>query len=250
MRDILIRLFRLSVQIRNPVTRLESSKAQQFQLVYDNIDIFKVFEHYDYDLVRSVFLDYEKVRLRDGLTAFNGLSLTANILHWHLPDDCRVCKNYSSMSVDQEHPQLSNVPEHYLVRRIAAANVRRRRQFAYWKYRKQKLLQRTEDEATSLPTASDRQSEMKMPEADLHTPQVVQPQSVTTATQLPQSLHTLDETMSSISVSEYSPAAQSTSDDFVSFPEPPLCPTDEQFFECPYCFIPCARRTLDSKAWK
>lgn len=55
VQDIVNRLFRVSVQIRNPITRLESSRAQRFQLLYDDVDLFTAFEHYDLDFVRSFF---------------------------------------------------------------------------------------------------------------------------------------------------------------------------------------------------
>lgn len=245
VQDIVNRLSRVSVQIRNPITRLESSKAQRFQLLDGDVNLFTVFEHYDLDFVRSVFLHYEKARLHHGLSASSGIDSTASQTAWHPPAKCQLCDQYSSHRVEHEHPQLAQLSEHYLVRRIAHANVKRRRQFAYWKHHQLKLLQHTEYHTSRLPTTSKAQA------ARLEAPNsVLQPPSVTTASQLYPLFLTTYDAMSTISVSEYSPTGHSSSDEFVELPEPPTCSPNNQFFECSYCFTTCARKTLEEKAWK
>jgi hypothetical protein len=245
VQDIVNRLFRVSVQIRNPITRLESSKAQRFQLLHGDVNLFTVFEHYDLDFVRSVFLHYEKARLQDRLSASSGMDSTASQTAWHPLAKCKLCDQYSSHIVEHEHPQLSQLSEHYLVRRVARANVKRRQQFAYWKHHNLKLLQQTEYHSSHLPTTSNAQV------AGLEAPKIVlQPSSVTTASQLHPLLRTTNDTMSAISVSEYSPVGHNSSDELVILPKPPTCDTNDQFFECPYCFTTCARKTLEEKAWK
>ncbi|KAL7785282.1 hypothetical protein V8C37DRAFT_405904 [Trichoderma ceciliae] len=62
IKDPIDRLYKLAVWTRNPATRLPSSKARHFQQIDEksNVDLFKSFNAFDYDYVRSVFGEYEK----------------------------------------------------------------------------------------------------------------------------------------------------------------------------------------------
>ncbi|KAK4075683.1 hypothetical protein Trihar35433_2243 [Trichoderma harzianum] len=62
IKDPIDRLYKMAVWIRNPATRITSTKARNLQQVDEetNVDLFKSFENFDYDHVSSLFLEYEK----------------------------------------------------------------------------------------------------------------------------------------------------------------------------------------------
>ncbi|KAL9615830.1 MAG: hypothetical protein Q9160_009228 [Pyrenula sp. 1 TL-2023] len=94
--DVIDRLFKLSAKIRDPSTRLASSKAQSYQSVDQdtNVDLMYTFEHYDYDYVASMFHDYykksppaiDKAHVGALSTQVNEAGL------WHHKNNCSLCK--------------------------------------------------------------------------------------------------------------------------------------------------------------
>lgn len=62
IRDPIDRLFKVSIRIRNPSTRLRSSKAIRYQQVDEEagVDFLQAVQRFDYDYVSSLFLQYRK----------------------------------------------------------------------------------------------------------------------------------------------------------------------------------------------
>jgi len=131
VRDPIDRLYKVSTKIRNPSSRLGSSKAANHQQIDEEtgVDFLRAVEQADYDHIRSLFLQYQKARAlqeRDTVEPTNDATEGEDdgdgvwepirtVLFWH-------------RAVDS-----------FLIRRIARANVRRRQQFAYRKMHREKL---------------------------------------------------------------------------------------------------------------
>lgn len=252
IKDPIDRLYKLAVWIRNPATRLASSKARKFKQIdpESNMDLFECYENYDYDYVSSLFLEYEK--------------------HKAMQEDTVVeCKDKGSIGGDGEaddndhvwepirgvlelhKKKQSNGTEFYLVRRIARANGRRRQQFAYWEKHKDKL----REHASSFVEAPARQLTGNEDFINGQTGEAKTPLSVTTATQLRLTQAAGQEILEKegvlrLDVSEYAPSAWNPSKDTVSFPLPPKISTTDNFFECPYCFTICPISLLSDRAWR
>jgi hypothetical protein len=219
-------------------------------LFYDNVDLFAAVEHYDLDFVRSAFLEYAISTLRQGLDPHQGYQHPPHPVSWHPSSGCGICNQEDAQHRAHEHAKLADLHEHYLVRRIAQANVRRRQQFAYWKHRKSKRLRHTERESNLGQVSGPTRLELDLSGGITQGPAVFQSHSVTTATHLHPSLHTIDDITSAVSVSEYIPSKNTSDTEIILFPEAPQVPENDQYFDCPFCHITCARKTLKDRAWK
>ncbi|KKO99636.1 hypothetical protein THAR02_08255 [Trichoderma harzianum] len=248
IKDPIDRLYKMAVWIRNPATRITSTKARNLQQVDEetNVDLFKSFEKFDYEHISSLFLEYEKNKAIQENPIANPHNTVGNdeaLFGDQVWEPIRKTLELNRM-------QISNGDESYLVRRIARANGLRRQQFAYWKKHKNKLREHAavvvEVPAHNMPTTNhiiqleDRNKKAKAP------------LTVTTATQLRLS-HGIGqelekENVMTFAVSEYAPSAWNPSKDIVSFPSPPKASPDD-FFECPYCYTICPASILSEKAW-
>lgn len=218
IKDVIDRLFRLAIKLRSPETRLRSSRAQNFQILDDGVDLFKCFGEFEYDFVSSLFQHYRK-----------GPKLANLAEHTASPD------GNSKLHHDDGSFR-------YLIERIALANVARRRQFAYWKHHRLKLEKHTEVAiaARKVPKVSILPAPVNLAPA----------MTISTATQLLNPTRHFDDLVSMASVSEYMPSSTGEHGDVVIFPPPPHVAAESKFFECPYCFTTCAKKTSKVKAWQ
>ncbi|RYP59450.1 hypothetical protein DL770_010187 [Monosporascus sp. CRB-9-2] len=255
VKDPIDRLFKLSIWIRNPATRLASLKAQNFQQIDEetNVNLLDVFEAYDHDHISSLFLQYKKhAALQENPT----VPPVEEEENRHDEDEEGENSDHVWEPVRtvllQHKNNIANDTESFLVRRIAQANVRRRQQFAYWRKHRDKLRQHTAAVTEQVPTSSLVQGPVQTStgvKVDCGAPPAeALVQSVTTASRL--NLPQMEKTMSTVSVSEYAPSARQPSKDVADFPPPPRIPLTEKFFECPYCFTLCSTALLAEKAWK
>ncbi|KAL7915417.1 hypothetical protein GGI35DRAFT_436809 [Trichoderma velutinum] len=251
IKDPIDRLYKMAVWIRNPATRMPSTKARNVQQVDEQtkVDLFKSFESFDYDHVSSLFLEYEKNKaLQENPTAHPHDAVS----DYEAFDEEQVWEPIRK-TLELNRMKISNGNESYLVRRIARANGLRRQQFAYWKKHRDKLREHAtvtvEVPTHNLPTTS----QMIQSEDDKNEKFRV-PLSVTTATQLRFSYGSgkelENENAMALAVSEYTPSAWNPSKDIVSFPLPPKASTTDGFFECPYCYTICPASILSEKAWR
>lgn len=248
VRDPIDRLYKLSTRIRNPSSRLGSSKALQHQQIDEDsgINLFQAVEKFEYDYISSVFLQYQKSK---ALEEYQTVKPPEDKVGEDKADN--VWEPIRTV-LSQYQTDLLNGTESFLVRRIARANVRRRQQFAYWKKHRDKLTHHMKTftqhveahkEITPNPIAEKQANKISIP-------MLAPAQSVTTASRLiiPQ-LDGRDD-RSTISVSEYAPSAWRPSKEVVGFPAPPKRRPSIKFFECPYCFVVCSTELLADKAWK
>ncbi|KAL8676089.1 MAG: hypothetical protein Q9186_007357 [Xanthomendoza sp. 1 TL-2023] len=207
---IIDRLYQLSFKIRNPVTRLGFSKAQNYQEIDKDtgLDLIPVIADFDRQHVEHVFLQLQK------------------------------------------RNSTEDVRKHYLVKRLAKANTRRRQQFKYWRARRVKI------QASSEPAKDSnfliRSSNVLGTEQQqlLETPMPGQPapSMPSTATRLDPAIVNLDDTTSIISTSTYAKLTKGPAHD-LEIPQLPKKLRGKKEFECPYCHVLCSGRLGSPRLW-
>ena len=250
VRDPIDRLYKVSTKIRNPSSRLGSSRAVNYQQIDEEtgVDFLRAIEQTDHDHIRSLFLQYQKAR---ALQECDTVEPPKNLVGGE--DDDGVWEPIRTVLAQHR------AADSFLIGRIARANVRRRQHFAYRKMHREKLAHHAR---ASISTQSGLTSGIEnpshpsfdrhvsndsfIPQAELAPPAA----SVTTATKLNLSRLELGENQSTFTVSEYAPSTWQPARDAVAFPPPPTTQSGEKFFECPYCFTLCPRGALAAKAWK
>ncbi|TFA98892.1 hypothetical protein CCMA1212_009358 [Trichoderma ghanense] len=249
VKDPIDRLYKMAVWIRNPATRMPSSKARNFQQIDQEtkVDLFKAFEAFDYDYISSIFLQYEKNKALQENPAAKYEEEVGDI------DDQDQVWEPVRTTLKLNKLRIATGTESYLVRRIAQANGRRRQQFAYWRSHKDKFRAHS-FVVVDAPTHKLPNAGHQMQGGDT-TVSAKAPLTVTTATQLRPLSGDAKEVFEKANVldhavSEYAPSAWEPSKDIVSFPLPPQVASTEQFFECPYCFTICPVSILSEKAWR
>ena len=254
VRDPIDRLFKLAVWIRNPSCRITSSKVLRYRLLdpETGVDILDVFKEFDYDYVSSMFLEFRKSKARADHPTTEPSS--------DHPDDNQSEQIWEPIQtvLSQYKYERSTGTESFLIHRIAWANTRRRRQFAYWKNHRDKLNRYTEtaiqqveggrNSETLLPTAA---AAVQFLTNDTPNPVIAVAQSITTASRLniPQSSSWNDQATNA-SVSEYAASDWQPGKEKLGFPESPKHLSDGKFFECPYCFTICSSALLSERAWR
>jgi ankyrin repeat protein len=145
---------------------------------------------------------------------------------------------------------------HYLVSRLARANVTRRQQFGHWSKHRSKLgaprVAKTPGlQAAKLPAVFQEQETAS--QANLRTAAVTLTEKAlsrpSTATRVPDERLDLDETASMVSTSTYAIDIAGTGQVEAQIPPLPRSARLKKELECPYCFILCSRRVTESKAW-
>ena len=257
VKDSIDRLFKISIWIRNPTTRLPSSKARHYQKIdkETNVNLLEVFEKYDHEHASSLFLQYKKEAALQQDPTIPPAEEEENRCNKNEENGRgdRVWEPIQTVLL-QHKSNIDNGTEAFLVRRIARANVCRRQQFAYWRKHRDKLYQHTTAIMGSAPIGGHIQNTAyigKETGANIDPAVAEGPaQSVTTASRLNLLQVPMDKSISALSVSEYMSLAWQPSKDVVDFPPPPRTPRNEKFFECPCCFTLCSTTLLAEKAWK
>lgn len=142
---------------------------------------------------------------------------------------------------------------HFLIQRLATANIHRRQQFKYWEERKAKYEYYHHAAVTQL--VGENLAKANLPTMDLPNESLsnfcleadIQPSEPSTATHLDAAR--LRDTVSEVST-DISFAVADNTPEPLKIPAPPNIATDKPEFECPYCFTMCARTTLRSQEWR
>lgn len=232
--DIIDRLYRLATKIRNPATRLASSKAATFKNVNPEtgVDLMVRFVEIDHRHIEELFWEYRAVDIKE-------------------PEQVNEERR------DQEHrPRSLGEEEHKLISRLAKANTYRRQQFGYWSRHRAKNARET---AKALEAVDDvaikKASQLKsLPGIGAMTvapssSKVLSRPSTATWLQNPAAI-SLDDTTSVMSTRSVAPQARSVHDEQVEIPEPPASLRDAKHFSCPYCFTFCSKSLLERKPWR
>lgn len=277
IRDVIDHLFKLSTKIRNPSMRAISSKARTYRFIDQDsgVDLVKVFEHYDYDHACSIFQQYYQNALNSEqgrrISEFWPTENTPENEVWHSSSGCAQCMVRSSIQIapcdsPPEHENQHSEPNsnydirtHYLIRRLAKANLQRRQRFMYWEeHHKRK------ESHTAAALAPRRQPQYHLPGGAIDDPVVNfgspkehgvrgnlgHADSVTTATQLSPAAITTFGAHSTYTISEYAPSNYNTEREAYDFPSPPKVDPGVKSFQCPYCFAICPAEMLSERAWR
>ncbi|KAK6336230.1 hypothetical protein TWF696_001793 [Orbilia brochopaga] len=247
IRDPIDRLYKLSSWIRHPSYRVPSAKMLAYQQIDPQTgkDLLEVVEDYDLDYIRSIFLDYRRLKEQS-----------------ENPERCpkrvkdEVAFDISTNERELREARLLDGYE-YLIRRLARANVRRRQQFAYWKRHREKLVLHADAaeldaSAQQLPACNPEKLASVIPalkETLGNNGEMAL--SVTTATRLNIARHLpiLDD-RSTVSVSVYAPSNWKPGNEALDFPPPPKNPNKERFIECHCCFTTCPKAIAEVNAWR
>ena len=210
---IIDRLYRLAFKIRNPATRSGFTKAQNYREIDKETGV---------DLI-------------DVLAAFDLQHVEQVFLG------------------SQQHLSSDDVKEHFLVKRLAKANTRRRQQFRHWKVHRIRVEAhsvtkgRDFNPVKALLKATDtKESPLLEVKPALGQPA---PSMPSTATRVDSSNINLDETTSILSSSTYARLSADTNAEVV-IPQLPKHIRREREFECPYCHMLCSGRTGRTQSWK
>ncbi|KAF5005062.1 hypothetical protein FDECE_8478 [Fusarium decemcellulare] len=223
---ILSDLFKLSLRIRNPTTRLTPQPVRK-ALLYremvqtddgDELDILECYSNFDRAHVKDVFRQFR------GMDDLEG------------PDD-------------------------YLLERWTKSITNRRRIFAYWRKHAKKLAKETGQEQAAV---KGPEPFLNLPERTHPKPgerpvlSIADPQtrlSVTERTGLSGTEATeynlkLDEEIDSESTISYATTAYGLDGSTAELPQAPLVQPGQSEFTCPYCWITCPARHAKGKYWR
>lgn len=230
--DIIDRLYKLAIKIRNPKTRLATSKAVTFKKVDEDtgIDLIQEFMWADTRHIQELFWDHRRVDIEDP---------------GRLEEERR----------DRERrPRELIEADDQIISRLVRANIRRRQQFGYWRRHRSKNAQET---ARILKT-SNRPVEKSYASRLLseHAPSISEQHSKvfsrpSTATHLhtPATINFSDDA-STMSVRTLIPNARNIQDEQTDVPQPASSLKGTKHFQCPYCFTLCSQSTLKDEAWR
>ena len=209
---IIDRLYRLAFKIRNPATRSGFTKAQKLQEIDQETGV---------DLIEV-------------LAAFDRQHVEQVFL--------RLQKELSTEDVE----------EHFLVKRLAKANTRRRQQFKQWRSHRIKV----ESSSRQIRKSDPLILSSKVPETEGRQLLEVRsaygqpaPSMPSTATRVDPKNVNLDETISIISTSTYARLSKE-SESAIEIPQLPKHIRQKKEFECPYCHVLCSGRTAGEQLWK
>lgn len=134
VRDPIDRLFKLSTRIRNPSSRLHSSKSNRHrQFDPDSgVDRLQAVVQLDHDYVNSVFLQYHKSRVLKTISPTEPAIIDSDSQGTDFEGQDNVWEPIRSI-IAQHQTNSLNAANAFLIQRIAQANTRLRKQFAYWK---------------------------------------------------------------------------------------------------------------------
>lgn len=234
--DVINRLFTLSTRIRDPTTRLISSRAREFRNVDEDsgLDLVKAYRHWDYCHVQAVFASHAlrapDEQFEDALDVYTSQEAKEEIW-WHSTENCNLCRSRqavhaepvsetasqrsssssSSNSREIVHEEDGDIFTHYLIQRLSRANAQRRQQLMYWKAHHRKQVERTHMALAppahkgsygriNLAQVPDKEAVNEGDEAALGPIQPSAP-TITTATRLDPAISFLHDTRSTASVS-------------------------------------------------
>lgn len=202
-------------------------------------------KQFDYDYVSNLFLQYRKSK------ACGDHPTEAPKLQDRVVDDSSDCVWEPIRSVLAQHTvELSTGTESVLVKRMAQANTRRRRQWAYWRHHRDKLARHAEAALQPIEGNIDKGISppllpaFHVPGNHGATPRATAANSVTTVSRLVIPQLTVWDNQSSVSISEYAASTWQPGKEVLKFPTPPKHEAGQKFFECPYCFTLCSTAQL------
>jgi hypothetical protein len=217
--DIIDRLYKLATRIRNTATRSVQSRHNLYK------DIDPEFR----EIMMERLVNMETARVQE------------NILQSRH-------NNYDRIGSKMPDPVIDD-QDRILFRRLGMANHYRRRQFIYWRRRKEKGEIFTANPVDTEITTHDPVVVDRINVGPGHKPQIAQshPSSVT---KLDERHFDITDRKSTISNVTRTPSARGGGGEKVEWPAFPKGVPDVKFFECPFCFNLCPKVYRNDTAWK
>ena len=217
--DINDHLYKFATQIRDPKTRLPSTKTRIIErLDHRTETLVEAYRESDENYIASLF---------------------------------QVSRSSSQLGPATFDAVLTKHDEKLIDRLVEANNCRRKR-FAGWKRHEERVSEETDSALADapdplLPPTLRPHREAKVMNQDTGTEPISVP---TTASALinPRAID-IDDNMSKISSTVSSRHITSDEDDAVIWPEPPRVQGQAKHFLCPYCYFICPRSTLERSQW-
>jgi hypothetical protein len=205
--DSIDRLFKLAMRVRNPATRTGFSRGYHY-------------DQFDPDSGMGLFNTFLEQRIDE--------RYIENLVN-----------SYGKPVLEGEHDVT------FLVDRLAKANNKRRRQFAYWKHHKLNQVKHTEMAKQKIA------QQLQFPGA--RAPSTSGHSKPTTATYVDHTKIDLEDSRSVFSTVSMMLPEPTKSEEVLEFPPVPqkyVSDEDIKEFECPYCFTICSKRLLQKKLWR
>lgn len=214
LESMIDRLYRLSFRIRNPATRLGTTKASGYRDIDKDtgIDLIEMFEAAD---------------------------------RRHMQE---LLKQMSGASVDKpnNHYLVSRLSQANTLRRKQFGQWRRHR-------RKLEGLSRHEQDLASEKHVSGSKGQPLLTDGNdprtLQSSGDKEPSRPSTATRIVDRYIDLDDNRSIVTTSTYAQLHDADATE-VLMPPPPNVPSHMKEFECPYCHILCSRKTFEKRTWE
>ncbi|KAK5190084.1 general transcription repressor [Exophiala xenobiotica] len=257
--DVIDRLFKLSTKIRNPSTRLISTRAKLYRYIDEDsgCDLLEAFKHYDYCHVLSIFRGYYQKASSEVYEASLGNFVNGEDEveeKWHTAENCLLCEsrqevmedfweNRASLS-DKSAASMSSldrdVEADFLVQRLAKANAQRRQQFFYWRahHNKREIHTDMNLKVTGKDMMNPRlahamgRAEGNPGTSALQIRDLLNAPTITTATRLIPAVSRSFDTRSEVSVSEYAGSSYDPGSETYEFPPAPKgCKSGTQVYD-------------------
>ena len=233
--DIVDNLYRLATKIRDPASRMPSSKARLFRHAdpVTGVDFIEKIEAIDAAHIEELLLEYRALKPADVVVPADATLEARDFIR-------------KPRELDEESRMI--------ITRLAQANTYRRQQFRHWRRHRDKIAKETLE-------ALDRGNTVKRPRNILTGGPQLGPRTLgalskpSTATYLRNpSRFEDDDGKSSASRRTVTPKAWNARDEQIDVPPPPLALTKtaekEKYFVCPYCFTICPKSQLQPDAWR
>ena len=214
LESIIDRLYRLSFRIRNPATRLGTSKASKYHDIDNStgIDLIQMLAEADRRHVHELLKQMSGASLDDFDDHYLVSRLSqANTLRRKQFGQWR--RHRRKLEGLSHHEQASALEKH-----VSSS-------------RRQPLLADGNNAPTLLPSSEN------------------EPSRPSTATRVADRHLDLDDNRSIVSTSTYAQLHDADATE-VLMPPPPNVPSHMKEFECPYCCILCSRKTFEKRMWE
>ena len=245
--DVNDSLYRLATKVRNPATRLSTSKARIFKRIDEatGVDVIDLMRKADLNHMQELFWEYRASKSSEG-------DASPSVALENKEDRDRLRR---SRVLEDEDAAL--------VCRFARANTYRRQQFGHWRRHRDKKAKETAEALDRLQTLPSRESSnpkiklgLGLGVPTLHGPNTLAALSrPSTASHLQNpSRFEGDDIRSTTSARTVAPRAMEARDEAVDVPPPPEVLKESAqakgHFECPYCFTICSVSQLQPDAWR
>ena len=245
--DVNNSLYRLATKVRNPATRLPTSKTRLFKCVdaASGVDLIEQMREADLRHLQELFWEYRASKPAE--------------VNAGLGD---VTENKEKRD-NLRRPRVLDDGDQILLSRFAQANTYRRQQFGHWRRHRDKKGKETAEALNRMPALPAKEFPSSRTKFGFglglpvhhgpHTLAALSRPSTASHLQNPTRFEG-DDIRSTTSARTIAPKAMDVRDEVVDVPSPPEAlkafARIKGHFECPYCFTICSASQLQPDAWR